>query len=146
MCVLEQRGISSRAIERWTVKGSVGFIPALKREAFSSILRKCCYSAHTERSRSPLAPVYRSEIACGPPSGIQPAPHVGWLRFGHHCFHFGTVREVPCVPVVQWVSHSVPNHHVAEGLSLSPLVTSSRCVTAGPSCGWISLVCGVCCC
>ena len=40
MCVLEQRGISSRAIERWTVRGSVGFIPALKREAFSSILRK----------------------------------------------------------------------------------------------------------
>ena len=39
MCVLEQRGISSRAIERWTVKGSLGFIPALKREAFSSILR-----------------------------------------------------------------------------------------------------------
>ncbi len=36
---MEQRGISSRAIGRWTVKGGVGFIPALKREAFSSILR-----------------------------------------------------------------------------------------------------------
>ena len=37
---MTQRGISSRAIERWTVNGSGGFIPALKREAFSSILRK----------------------------------------------------------------------------------------------------------
>jgi len=36
---LAQRGISSRAIDRWTAKGSVGFIPALKREAFFSILR-----------------------------------------------------------------------------------------------------------
>jgi hypothetical protein len=37
---VDYRGISRCAIDWWSVKGSVGFIPALKREAFSSILRK----------------------------------------------------------------------------------------------------------
>jgi hypothetical protein len=36
---VDYRGISHCAIDWWSVKRGVGFIPALKREAFSSILR-----------------------------------------------------------------------------------------------------------
>jgi len=39
LIVVDYRGISRCAIDWWGVKGSGGFIPALKREAFSSILR-----------------------------------------------------------------------------------------------------------
>jgi len=58
---LELRGISSRAIERWTVKGSVGFIPALKHEAFSSILRN-----NTPRDRHVLGTVNLLRISDSP--------------------------------------------------------------------------------
>jgi len=43
------RGISCRAIERWAVKGSVGFIPALQGGAFSLILRKIEMTARPVR-------------------------------------------------------------------------------------------------
>ena len=42
--------MSSCDISWWSVKGSVGFIPALKREAFSSALRKPASGSHQHQS------------------------------------------------------------------------------------------------